>query len=275
MKQKIINGLLVVLILTIGVIVVGIMVLDGVAQSVIQTKGSEGLGVAIKLDSAHVGVFSHDSSLKGIRIANPEGFITDATPDLLSINEARVHFSVFQMFDKEVIIPTVSVTGVTLNLQQNSGLSNIEVIIENAKQDATPEAQHPDPPFNIETLTITDITVVASGKFTVVNSGPVTAHINEITLKNIGTDGDAEVATEAITAALTHAIMNHLAQHPAEGLSKLAFSKITGIINQLPVFKQLGIGTAVQGVTDAFGKGIDGVIGGIGDIFGGKKDNKK
>ena len=77
-------------------------------------------------------------------------------------------------------------------------------------------------------------------------------------------DGDAEVATEAITSAVTHAIMDHLAKHPAEGLSKMAFSHVTGIINELPVFKQLGIGHALQGVTDTIGKGVDGVLGGLG-----------
>ena len=113
--------------------------------------------------------------------------------------------------------------------------------------------------------------MIASGNFTVINTKPITAHIDEIVLKNIGTDGDAEVATEAITAAVTHAIIKHLQEHPVEGLSRMAFSKVTGAINEIPVFKQLGVGTAIQGVTDAIGGGVDGVLGGIDDLFGGGK----
>ena len=275
MKKKIIKGLLVAVIVLVGLSIVGIMVLDGVAQSVIQSKGSEGLGVKLTLESVHVGFFTKDSSLKGVKIANPESFLSEKTPTLLTMQEAKIEFSVLQMLDKEVIIPNITVTGVTLDLQQRSGKSNIETLINNISLDKTPEATHPDPPFNIETLTIRDITVVASGKFTVLDKGPVTAHIKEIVMHNIGTDGDAEVATEAITSAVTHAIMQHLAKNPAEGISKLALSKVTGLINELPVFKQLGIGNLIQGIGDTAGKAVDGVIGGIGDLFGGKKHEDK
>ncbi len=271
MKQKIINGLLIALILIVGLSIVGIMVLDGVAQSVIQSKGSEGLGVKLTIDSVHVGFFGKDSSVKGITIANPEDFASEANPNLLTIKETHIEFSVLQMLDKEVVIPNATIEGVVLHLQQTSGNSNIETIIKNVSSDETPKGSDPEPPFTIETLTIRDITVVASGKFTVLDTGPVTAHIKEIVMHNVGSDGDAEVATEAITSAVTHAIMDHLSQHPAEGLSKMAFSHVTGLINELPVFKQLGIGSALQGVTDTIGKGVDGVLGGIGDILGGGK----
>ncbi len=275
MKKKIIDGLLVAVILFIGFSIVGIMVLDGVAQSIIQSKGSEGLGVSVKADSVHVGFFTKDSSIKGTTIANPEEFVTEKTPNILTIKEAHIEFSVLQMLNKEVVIPTASVEGIVLNLQQNSGKSNIETIINNVSSDESPQASHPEPPFNIEILTISDITVIASGKFTVLEKGPVTAHIKEMVMHNIGSDGDAEVATEAITAAVTHAIMQHLADHPVEGLSKIAFSKVTGLINDLPVFKQLGVGTAIQDVTDTIGKGVDGVFGGIGKLLGGDKKDKK
>ena len=156
-----------------------------------------------------------------------------------------------------------------LYLQQQGGKSNIETIIETVSNDKTPKASHPEPPFTIKNFIIRDITVIASGKFTVLDSGDVTAHIKEIVMHDIGSDGDAEVATEAITAAITHAIMDHLSQHPAEGFSKLAFSHVTGLINDLPVFHQLGVGTMLQGVTDTAGKAVDGIIGGIGDLLGG------
>jgi hypothetical protein len=273
MKQKFINGLIITVILLIGFTIVGIFVLDGVAQSVIQSKGSEGLGVRLKIDSVHVGFFGKESSIKGVAIGNPEAYVTDETPNLLTIKEAQIEFNVFQMFDKEVVIPTATIEGVVLHLQQKSGESNIETVIKSISADETPKGTHPEPPFNIETLTISDITVIASGEFTVLEKGPVTAHIKEIVMHNIGSDGDAEVATEAITSAVTHAIMDHLSQHPAEGLSKMAFSHITGLINELPVFKQLKIGDALQGVTDAVGKGVDGVLGGLRELLGGgKKD---
>jgi hypothetical protein len=271
MKNKIVKGLLIAVVVLIGLSIVGIMVLDGVAQSIIQSKGSEGLGVKLTIDSTHIGFFTKESALKGVKIANPESFLSDKSPTLLSVEKAEITFGLLQLFDKEVVIPNVTVTGVALDLQQRNGKSNIETLIDNISSDKTPEATHPDPPFNIKTLTIRDITVVASGKFTVLDKGPVTAHIKEIVMHDIGTDGDAEVATEAITSAITHAIMQHLAQHPAEGISKIALSKVTGLIDKLPVFKQLGIGNLIQRMGDTAGKAVDGVIGGINEFFGGEK----
>jgi len=275
MKKKIINGLLVATILFIGISVIGIIVLDGVAQSVIQSKATEGLGVNVKLDSVHVGVLTRTSSIKGLTIANPEPFLTEENPNLLTVTEATADFSVFQMLDKEVKINKVFVEGVTLYLQQDTGLSNIETVINTISNDETPDGSHPEPPFTIAHFIINDITVIASGKFTILDKGAVTAHIDQIVMHDIGTDGDAEVIAEAITSAVTHAILQHLFNNPVEGFSKIAFSKVTELINGLPVFHQLGIGTAIQNITDTTGKVIDSVIGGIGNLLGGNKDNGK
>ncbi|MBT4523961.1 MAG: hypothetical protein HOI88_08970 [Phycisphaerae bacterium] len=275
MKKKIINGLLVATILFIAISVIGIIVLDGVAQSVIQSKATEGLGVNVKLDSVHVGVLTRTSSIKGLTIANPEPFLTEENPNLLTVTEATADFSVFQMLDKEVNINKVFVEGVTLYLQQDTGLSNIETVINTISNDETPNGSHPEPPFTIAHFIISDITVIASGKFTILDKGAVTAHIDQIVMHDIGTDGDAEVVAEAITSAVTHAILQHLSNNPVEGFSKIAFSKVTEMINGLPVFHQLGIGTAIQNVTDTTGKVIDSVIGGIGNLLGGNKDNGK
>ncbi|MBC8309765.1 MAG: AsmA family protein [Planctomycetes bacterium] len=274
MKKKIINGVLITIIVCIVLSIVGIFVLDGVAQSVIQSKGSEGLGVSVRMNNVHVGFFGKNSGLKGLTIANPEPFNSDKTPNILSVDNAEVEFSILQLFDKEVIIPTVLVEGVVLHLQQDSGKSNIETLVNTISEDESPQGSHPEPPFNIKTFTIRDITVIANGKFTVLDSGDVTAHIKEIVINDVGTDGDAEIVTEAITTAVTQAIMKHIAENPVQGFSKIAFSQVTGLINELPVFKQLGIGNAIQGVTDTAGKAVDGILGGIGDLLGGDKKEK-
>ena len=264
LKQKVVNGLLVLVLLLVFASVIGMLVLDGVAQSIIQKKGSEGLGVNLTMQIAHVGFFGDDSTMKGIAVENPEPFLSDEAPTILTVEDAEIQFSVLSLLEGEVVIPSVIVSGVSLTLQEKDGKTNIDAIINHIKQDETPEGSHPEPKFNIETITIKNIEVHASGSFTIFKDRVVDAHIDEITLHNIGTDGDAEVATEAITSAVTHAISQHLSQHPVEGFSRLAFSNVTNAIDSLPVFHQLGIGSAVQGVTDSIGKGVDGIL----NIFG-------
>jgi hypothetical protein len=258
MIKKLLSGVVVALIVLAGLSIVSIFVLDGIAQSVIQTGGSEGLGVDIKLDSAHVGFFTKKTSVKGIKIKNPESFQSEETPYLLTIEDVRITFNIFQMFEKKVIIPSVTATGVVLDLQQyNNAKSNIEVVINHISQDETPDSAHHEPPFIIETLTISNVKVIARGQFTVLGSKPITAPIKtDIVLHGVGGDGDAEVAIETITTAITQAIMKELMDNPVDGISKVVLS------------------SAIKTV-DNIVKEILGVAGGIVDFLTGKKGENK
>ena len=268
MLKKLLNTVLAMLIILIVGCLIGIMVLDTMGRSLVKTAGSEGLGVEVTVKSVHIGFFSRDSHLKELNIANPEGF---TQPILLSIERAEVELGVLDLLKKQVVIPTVKIYGVHLDLEQIGSTSNIKTLIDHIASDETPEPENKESSFIIETLSITDITVTARGKFTVLESGPVTAKIQEIVMHNVGSNSDGEVAIEAVTSAVTHAIMEHLSKHPGEGLSKLAFSKVTGLINKLPVFKQLGVGNLMQGVTDNLGKSVDSIVGELGDLLGGGK----
>lgn len=265
MRQKIINGLTVILILLLCGVVIGILVIDGFAQSFIQKHGSEGLGTQVTFERVHVGFFDTDSSFHGLTITNPEGFATEESPTLLLISEAKVSFGLRSLLEKPVVIQTATLSGITLHLEQTDGKSNIETIVANVLADESKDDTESS--FTIGTLTMTDITVVARGKFTVVDSGTVTAHIDEIVLHNLGTASNGEIAVEAITSAVTHAIMQRLADHPAEGLSKVAISHVTDLINTLPVFNELEIGTAIQEVTDELGKGIDDILENLSELI--------
>ena len=267
MKQKIINGLTVILILMLVAVVAGVLVLDGLAQSIIQKQGSQGLGTQVRFERVHVGFFDTASSFHGLTIANPESFRTEDSPTLLSINEATAVFGLRSYLDKPIAIPSATISGVTLYLEQEDGESNIETIISHVLSDeSTPEVPE-DSSFTIDKITITDITVIVSGKFTAAGSGSVTEHIDEIILHDIGTANNGEIAVEAITSAVTYAVVQHLADHPAEGLSKIAFSHVTDVIDTLPVFKDLELGSTIQEVADELGKGVDGILEEFSDLF--------
>ena len=101
MKQKIIHLLLVLFILLLGACVVGIFVLDGVAQSIIQSKGSEGLGVEVKMANVHVGFFGSDTTASSITNANPTTFASELTPDLLTIKKNLKVLLIFQQIGQK------------------------------------------------------------------------------------------------------------------------------------------------------------------------------
>ena len=150
LKQKVVNGLLVLVLLLVFASVIGMLVLDGVAQSIIQKKGSEGLGVKVAMESVHVGFFGDDSTMKGLAIENPETFRSETSPSILTVKEASIQFGVLSLLEGTVTIPSVTASGMSLTLLETDGKTNIDAIINHIKQDETPAAVHPKPKFNIE-----------------------------------------------------------------------------------------------------------------------------
>ncbi|MEE2912716.1 MAG: hypothetical protein VX436_02810 [Planctomycetota bacterium] len=267
MKQKFINGITVISILLLLGTVVSVLVLDGLAQSIVQKRGGQGLGVKLTLDRIHIGFFDTHSSFHGLQISNPNEFATEEYPTLLSVSEATATFGLKSFLDKPIVIQNAIMSGVTLHLNQIDGQSNVETIVNNVLSDKRELITDSHSSFVIDTLTISDITVVAAGKFTAAGSGSVTTHIDKIVLNNLGTASDGEVAVEAITSAVTHAIAKHLAKHPVEGLSTIAISHVTDLIDTLPVFSELEVGTTIQEITDELGKGADDLLNAVGDLF--------
>ncbi len=164
-----------------------------------------------------------------------------------------------------------------MSTKRKIGAHAHHTVVPISEKDPTPTLSHrdkpqgpgPPPSFNIETFVIRDITVVASGKFTILETGSVTAHIEEIVLHNVGSGGNTEVATETVTAAITQAIMQNLESHPVEGFSKVVIKEILGVFNGIPGLQQMG--DVIQGATDTLGKVLDEILGGIGNLLGGGK----
>jgi len=269
MKHKFIHIILITLVVFIVCSIIGMLIFDGVARSLVQSEGTKGLGTDVRVTSMHVGFFSKESNLRDLVIANPEGFLTESTPTLLAVEDIEMDFGLLSLLGSAIEIPTASISGIQLNVEQLNDVSNIETLVNNVTTSNAPQEEGVGKSFAIGTLTLKDITVTARGEFIVVNTGPVTAHIDEIILHDVGTEGGTEVAVEAITTAVTQAIMQYLAEHPVEGLSKLVVGQVTGLMNELPIIKELGLGDLTQGITDGVGKGVDDVLGEIGNLLGG------
>lgn len=273
MKQKIANLLLSLIFIGLGVVILGILILDGVAQSIIQKGGSESLGTKVKTDSVHVGFFGKNSGVKGLYISNPDFFNSEASPWLLTMEEASIEFGMLQLIDAyakefleglpvEIDIPLITARGIVLDLQQVDEQTNIEWMIQNIS--SKENSEHVDLSeglsFNIREMILEDITVLVSGSLGGVTDETVSAKIDKLLLRDISSRGDAQLATEAITAAATHAITDHLLQHPAEGFSKVVLSRITDAVHSLPILHELGIAPAIQELTDSIGQEIDEVL---------------
>jgi hypothetical protein len=283
---------LVVVVLLVAAVVTVFVYLDSIAKSAVEKGATYALGVETTLDSADVGVMSGDFTMKGLNVANPEGFDRD---HFLRLGEGYVDVSLGSLRQETVQLPTLTLTTVNMSLEKKGGESNYKVILDNLKRLESGEAEgdkEPGKKFVIEEVVISDITVEVDvfGIGGALDRARVP--IDEIRLTNVGSDGaDTSEVTNVVIKAIMAAVLANAADLPADlvndlggtlgGLTSLADMGIEGSIDvggQMSDFAGktiTGVGEqatkAVEDATKGLGEGVDEAVKGLGGLLGGDK----
>ena len=123
-KRVVVGGVvLVVLILTSGVIWI-----DSVAKTGIETGSSFALGVDTKLDSADIGIFSGRSELVGLKVSNPPGYQSD---NFLELGGGVLDVSLASLTSETVEVSEFTLTGIDMYLEKKVLKSNYKTIMDN------------------------------------------------------------------------------------------------------------------------------------------------
>ncbi|MHC4768958.1 MAG: hypothetical protein ACYTEI_09635 [Planctomycetota bacterium] len=280
--MKLVLKLVLVFVVLLVVVVVAIaFYLDAIARGAIETGATYALGVRTTLDEADIGVLSGEFTMKGLDVANPEGFQSD---HFLQLGEGYVDVSLGSLRQETVELPTLTLTTVNMTLEKKGGESNYKVILDNLKRFESGEGQDKKmagKKFNIQEAVISDINVEIDlfGVGGEVNRARVP--IDEIRLTNVGAGGgDTAEITDVIIKAIMAAIMAKAADLPAElvndlggqlkGLESLADM---GIDQSFDFGKQMGdaAGKAVDDATKGLGEEADKAVKGLGGLLGGDK----
>jgi hypothetical protein len=275
--MKLVLKLVLVFVVLLVVVVVAIaFYLDAIARGAIETGATYALGVRTTLDEADIGVLSGEFTMKGLDVANPEGFQSD---HFLQLGEGYVDVSLGSLRQETVELPTLTLTTVNMTLEKKGGESNYKVILDNLKRFESGEGQDKKmagKKFNIQEAVISDINVEIDlfGVGGEVNRARVP--IDEIRLTNVGAGGgDTAEITDVIIKAIMAAIMAKAADLPAElvndlggqlkGLESLADM---GIDQSFDFGKQMGdaAGKAVDDATKGLGEEADKAVKGLGGI---------
>ena len=72
--MKWIRRLFLVVLLFAGLLVAGMFFADSLAEAGIEAAGAQALGVKTAVEACDVGVLSGTFAMRGLRVANPEGF---------------------------------------------------------------------------------------------------------------------------------------------------------------------------------------------------------
>ena len=278
---RILIGSVVGLILLVAIAYIAI---DAIARQVIDTEGTNVLGVPTEVSSVSMAVFGSETSFSGLTIANPPHFKRD---NFIEVGEAAIAANLGTLISSDIEIPNVHIKGLTVDLEQIDDRMNASEIVKNVERNtATPDDKQEPVNFNVKVLIIEDIHLTASGSIVNIAGGHLDTKIPRLELHNLGTKTDADQLSHQLVSIMLGVLMKHIAENPIQGLSGAAVGSVASALESIPLLDHTGVGRtlgdALKGVNKGLGKGIQDVgkglqnLGdGLGGLLGGHSSEPK
>jgi len=266
-----------------GIVVLAFMSIDSMAKTAIVRGSTYALGVQTTLASADIGIVSGEFAMKGLVVANPEGFESD---HFLRLDEGFLAVSLGSLRQDTVEVPTLALTGIDINLEKRGGRANYKIIADNLKRfesrdtaddGAQADAGKPGKRFVIHEIIIRDVNVTVD---LVPAGGALTrleVPIEEIRMTDVGSESmtTAEL-TDRVIKMILAAIVKNGAHLPADLVNDLggALAQLGDLGNMTVTETARTVVKVVEGLGeggDEVGKAIGDAIEGLGGLFGQKK----
>ncbi|MHC4930589.1 MAG: hypothetical protein ACYTGV_00140 [Planctomycetota bacterium] len=249
--------------------------IDSAAKSAVEAGGTQAMGVPTKLDGLSLKIFGGACSLEGLHVANPEGF---ESPHFLELGSGSVAVNLGSVMEDKIVIPTLTLDGIDIHLEQTLKGSNYGTILDNLKKEEQKEVEEeaPGKKFVIEELVIRNVKATAHLSLGVVKPG-VPLEIEEIRMQNVGSGGEGVSMSQVFGYVLT-GLLNSVAKL-GKGIFPEDITKgLSSGISDLGGFSLDGVKVMGKGGEEAIaevGKGAKEITEGLGGLLGGDKKKEK
>lgn len=201
------------LLITLAVIVIGgglftYLYYESAIRCSIETAGSSALGVPVKVTGLSLSPLTGEGSIRGLSIANPEGF--DA-PYIIELGGLGIDFNVDSIFSNVIEIYSIVISDAQITYETTLVSDNIRALLNNLpRDDAAPVVEaNPDAPASQKVI-IRDLRMLNPliNLHTAVASAPI--RLADIHLQNIGAQGNPVTVAEAarqVVAAINREII--------------------------------------------------------------------
>lgn len=198
------------LVVVIGIVLtVAISNLDRIVKGVVESSGSEVLGTEVSLNKVAISLKGGKGSLKGLVIANPEGF---SAKNAFELDEVTLVLDLGTVTSDEVVVEQVVVDGARVRFEETGGNINLQTLLKNAQDYAGPsepgdtteeesEAEGPKLVIREFRFTNAEATLISEQLGQEVSAG-----IPDILLNDIGRKGAGVTAAEAAKEVLVPVI---------------------------------------------------------------------
>ncbi len=206
-------------------LVIGLVVLFGFSSVVgkgiaagVEAFGPEVTQTEIKLDKVDFSLLAGSASLGGLMVGNPEGFQTDSSIQLGSVD---LDLDPWSAMSEKVVIQQILIDGPEITYEMVSGKSNIGQILANIESFTGPSVEEEETEsskaFQIDLFRITN------GKITVlipaVQPEPIIVDLPDIELKDIGQGEKGATLQEVLRVAFNSINKETIASVAQSGIS--------------------------------------------------------
>ncbi len=272
---KIVGILVVIVIIVVGGLAYYVFDnLNELAQSAIETYGSQVTGTAVGLQNADISPQNGSGSLTGLTVGNPPGFETE---NAIAIGAVRVQLDIGSVTEDPIVINEVAVDGPAVTYEIGDSGSNIDTIRDTVQaraggasggDDSTGsggESADKGPKVVIENLVIRDGRVAVSA--TGLGGETLDLVLPEVHLTDVGRESGGatpEEIAKIVLAAITDNIDRAIATVNLDELVGGAQDVVEGAAGELRQTLDGELGET-GGVADGVGSAVEDGIGAVGD----------
>ena len=126
------------LLLLVVVAIAGVLLyLEPLVKTTVNTVGTKIVGTKVNLDGFRFSPFAGEAEIKGLTVANPEGY---KTPNLLDLGRVYAKVNVPSLFTDTIVVEEVSVNGIALTYEMpDLSTNNVMQIQQNIAKNTTVE----------------------------------------------------------------------------------------------------------------------------------------
>ena len=224
----------IVLILGLGVVAIAAVVvytlyssLDSLVKQAIETYGSEMTGTPVRVGSVSISLADGRGSVRGLRVANPEGF---ESGDAFALGEITLALDIASLTQDPLVVKEVLIDGPVANVVVGpTGRTNIDAIRKNVERYAgssggskggsgsdAAAAETPAPKLRIQEFTFENGRVEADAS--AVGGKELSRDLPPLSLRDVGgrSGKPADEIGQIVLAAYTKTILRSVAAGQAE-----------------------------------------------------------
>ncbi len=186
MLRKII---LAVIVIVVAGLAVAYFVRNMLVEKAVEAGSTYALGVQSNLGSASLEIGGGSLGMKNLAIRNPDGFTAE---HFLTLRRGVLDVDAGSVLDKEVVVDSFIIAGITLNLEQIDKKGNYQVLLDNIKRldiSSSGESQK----FRIGLIALRDINV--TGSLSLLGKNVEKSFtLENFSLRNVGSDNGAKIS---------------------------------------------------------------------------------